>query len=131
MALLLVGCAKKSGSNSSPTPGTSSPAIDAKEAELKEKIFQAQQQLTIHNNRASEAKSRGDSNTTIAELQISIKLIEQRDSTQMELADHYKGSGRSSEAADLFRSVYESCGENNPTGQKARDELLAMHERLK
>lgn len=129
ISLLFVGCGKSNGS-SSPTPSTPSPVVDEKEATLKEKIFQAEQQLTIHNNRASEAKSRSDHNTTLAELQMSIKFIQERDTTQMELAEHYKDSDRKSEAANLYRAVYKSCGENNPLGQKARNELLSMHEKL-
>ena len=131
LTILLTGCAKHSGgATASSASTTPSPVVDEKEATLKEKIFQAGQQLTIHNNRADEAKSRGDNNTVLSELQQVLAIIQQRDSAQMELAAHYKDTGRNNDAADLFRSVYKSCGENNPLGQQARDQLLAMHERL-
>lgn len=131
LTLFLTGCAKHSGGATASTASTTpSPVVDGKEATLKEKIFQAGQQLTIHNNRAAEAESRGDSNTRLSELQQVLAIIQQRDSAQMELAAHYKEAGRNNEAADLFRSVYKSCGETNPLGQQARDQLIAMHERL-
>ena len=121
---------------STPTEGnnvvspTAAPVIDQEEVRLKDRILQAEQQITIYKNRSNELGPGATAQERIDALQMTLPYFDQRDGATLDLARHYLAKGRKAEAAELFRSVYKSQGEQGGFGQQARSYLIEMHEPL-
>jgi len=104
--------------------------VDQEEVRLKDRILQAEQQITIYKNRSNELGPGASAQERIDALKMTLPYLDQRDSAMLDLGRHYLAKTRKAEAADLFRSVYKSQGEQGGFGQQARSHLIEMHEPL-
>lgn len=113
-----------------PTTPTPTPSVDQEEARLKDAILREEQQITIYNNQLKALGSGAAPQDKLNFIQLSIPHLKQRDTATLELGRYYLARNRKAEAADLFRRVYKSQGEQEQDGRQAREHLIEMHEPL-
>lgn len=112
------------------SPTATAAPVDQEEARLKDRLLQAEQQLTIYQKKSNELGPDATLEDRSNALKMILPYFDHRDSAMLDLARHYLAKSRKAEAAELFRSVYKSQGERGSFGQQARSHLIEMHEPL-